>query len=66
MTQSSPFASLEAREIDERISLSDAAQMERVSHKLGVSADRLREAIAQVGPRLKDLTARLSQPDTVD
>lgn len=62
-TPSTPEASVQ---VDERLSLADAAQMERWAHKLGVSTDRLRDIIAQVGPRLADVTARLSQPDSVD
>lgn len=66
MAQSSPSASLEIIDADERISLSDIAQMERVARKLGVSVVHLREVIAQVGPRLEHVVAKLTQRDSVD
>lgn len=51
---------------DDRISLSDTQQVRRVAEHLGISAERLRELVAQVGPRITDVTARLSRPDVVD
>ncbi|RYZ06117.1 MAG: DUF3606 domain-containing protein [Myxococcales bacterium] len=51
---------------DERISLSDAAQVQRVAVRLGVSAERLRDVVAQVGPRLQDIATKLTQRDSVD
>lgn len=66
MAQSSPLASLDPTDSDQHISLSDVTQVARVALKLGVSADRLREVIAQVGPRLEDVSAKLAQRDSVD
>jgi hypothetical protein len=67
MAQRSPLSSSsDVTKSDQRLSLSDVAQVERIALKLGVSADRLREVVAQVGPRLEDVLARLAQRDSVD
>jgi hypothetical protein len=51
---------------EERISLGDPEQVHQWALKLGVSAEHLRELVAQVGPRVSDLQQRLSQPPVVD
>ena len=52
--------------LDGRISLADAEQVREWAAKLGISAERLRELVAQVGPRVCDVQQRLSQPGAVD
>jgi hypothetical protein len=51
---------------EERIRLSDPQQVQEWALRLGVSAEHLRELVAQVGPRVSDLQQRLSQPPVVD
>ena len=51
---------------EERISLGDPHQVQEWALRLGVSAEHLRELVAQVGPRVSDLQQRLSQPPLVD
>jgi len=51
---------------EERISLGDPQQMREWASKLGVTQEHLRELVAQVGPRVRDLQQRLSQPEAVD
>jgi hypothetical protein len=51
---------------EERISLAHPEQVNAWATKLGVSAEHLRELIAQVGPRVSDLQQRLSQPEALD
>lgn len=53
-------------EDQERISLGDPHQVQEYARKLGVTAERLRELVAQVGPRVCDLQQRLSQPAIAD
>lgn len=55
----------EASEV-ERISLADLEQVQRWAQKLGVSADRLRELVAQVGPRIVDVAERLKKAENAD
>ncbi len=52
--------------LEERISLADVDQVQRCASRLGISPERLRELIAQVGPRFADLRARLNQPENLD
>ena len=47
---------------DERISLANAEQVQHWAHKLGVTVEHLRQLVAQVGPRVTDLAARISMP----
>jgi hypothetical protein len=51
---------------EERVSLAHPEQVTAWATKLGVSAEHLRELIAQVGPRVSDLQQRLSQPEAQD
>ena len=51
---------------EERISLGDPEQVQEWALRLGISAEHLRELVAQVGPRVSDLQQRLSQPPVVD
>lgn len=56
----------ELESVEERISLADPQQTQEWALKLGVSAEHLRELVAQVGPRIRDLQQRLSQRDSMD
>jgi hypothetical protein len=58
-------SALESAE-EQRISLGDPQQTQEWALKLGVSAEHLRELVAQVGPRICDLQQRLSQGDPMD
>jgi Protein of unknown function (DUF3606) len=60
-----PISSLPA-ESDERISLADTRRLDDWATKLGISAQHLRELIARVGPRIRDLLAELNRPESVD
>jgi hypothetical protein len=51
---------------EERISLRDPQQVREWAGKLGVSQEQLRELVAQVGPRVRDLQQRLSRPSLAD
>jgi hypothetical protein len=51
---------------EQRISLGDPQQVQDWATKLGVSAEHLRELVAQVGPRMRDLRQRLCQPEVND
>lgn len=51
---------------EERISLAAPEQVQHWAVKLGITAEHLRELIAQVGPRVSDLQQRLSQPELLD
>jgi hypothetical protein len=51
---------------EQRVSLGDLQQTQEWALKLGISPERLRELVAQVGPRICDLQQRLSQPDSMD
>jgi uncharacterized protein YidB (DUF937 family) len=50
----------------ERISLADLEQVQHWAQKLGISADRLRELVAQVGPRIVDVAERLKKAENAD
>jgi hypothetical protein len=56
----------DARDSDDHIDLGNSAQVDRWASKLGISAERLRELIARVGPRVTDLEAVLSRPEDLD
>lgn len=51
---------------EERVSLAEPVQVRNWASRLGISPERLRELVAQVGPRLCDLQQRLNQPEVVD
>jgi hypothetical protein len=51
---------------EERISLGCPEQVQQWAAKLGISADHLRELIAQAGPRVRDVKQRLSEPEVQD
>jgi hypothetical protein len=46
--------------------LADLEQVQHWAQKLGISADRLRELVAQVGPRLVDVAERLKKAENAD
>jgi DNA-binding phage protein len=51
---------------NERISLADTRGMAQWATKLGISAEHLRELVARVGPRVRDLLAELTRPESLD
>ena len=55
-----------ANEEVERISLANPEQTHHWAQHFGVSVEYLRELIAQVGPRVTDVAARLSAPEARD
>jgi len=48
------------------ITLADIAQVHAWATKLGVTPEKLREALAEVGPRVCDIRRRLAQPELAD
>ena len=48
------------------IDLADSASVASWASKIGITPEHLRELIARVGPRLSDLEAELSRPDSLD
>jgi hypothetical protein len=56
----------EKRADSERISLGDSIQVHTWAHRLGTTPEHLRQLIARVGPRVSDLAAELSRPETMD
>lgn len=50
----------------ERISLANPEQTRHWAQHFGVSVEYLRELVAQVGPRVTDVAARLDAPEARD
>jgi hypothetical protein len=51
---------------DARISLSDPMLVGAWAKRLGVSAERLREVVARVGPRAADVAAHVAKSSELD
>jgi len=64
--QASVSLTIDDIDTEDHINLADHAQFEAWANRLGITGQRLRELVARVGPRARDVMTELNRPDSLD